>query len=240
MIGCDCDVCRSTDPRDKRFRTSIYVELDDGTRVLVDTTPDLRTQALRHDLRRVDAILLTHAHADHIMGLDDVRRFNHLSGRSMPIYGAVDTLDVVRRMFSYAFEAGASRGGGVPALDLMTVRDPFQLGTQQIVPIPIQHGPWEIFGYRIGAFAYLTDCSAIPEASLPLLHGVDVVVLDALRRRPHPTHMTLDQAIALARKLGARQTYFTHMAHELGHAATSADLPDGMALAFDGLTVDIG
>jgi phosphoribosyl 1,2-cyclic phosphate phosphodiesterase len=239
MIGCDCDVCRSTDPRDKRHRTSIYLTLDDDTRVLVDTTPDLRTQALAHDVRRVDAILLTHAHADHIMGLDEVRRFNHLSRRSMPIYGSAATLDVIRRMFDYAFDPAATRGGGVPALDLYPVDGAFRVGGEEVRPIPILHGPWEIYGYRIGRFAYMTDCSAIPESSLPLLQGLDVVVIDALRHRPHPTHFTLDQAVAVGQRLGARQTYFTHMAHELGHAATSATLPAGMALAYDGLAVDI-
>jgi phosphoribosyl 1,2-cyclic phosphate phosphodiesterase len=239
MIGCDCDVCRSPDPRDKRFRTSIYVSLADDTRVLVDTPPDLRTQALAHDIRRVDAILLTHAHADHVMGLDETRRFNHLSGKSVPVYGSVATLDVIRRTFEYAFDPRANRGGGVPALDLFPVEGPFRIGADDVRPVPIQHGNWQIYGYRIGRFAYLTDCSAIPDASWSLLDDLDVVVLDALRHRPHPTHFTLDQAIAAGRRIGARQTYFTHMAHELGHAATSAGLPAGMALAYDGLDVEI-
>jgi phosphoribosyl 1,2-cyclic phosphate phosphodiesterase len=239
MIGCDCDVCRSPDPRDKRHRTSVYLSLDDDTRVLVDTTPDLRTQALAHDVRRVDAILLTHAHADHIMGLDDVRRFNHLNRRSMPVYASASTLDVVRTMFAYAFDPGATRGGGVPALDLLPVDGPFLIGSNEARPIPILHGPWQVYGYRVGGFAYMTDCSAIPDASLSLLEGVDTVVLDALRHRSHPTHFTLAEAIAAAGRIGARQTYFTHMAHELGHAETSAGLPPGMALAYDGLSVEI-
>jgi phosphoribosyl 1,2-cyclic phosphate phosphodiesterase len=240
MIGCDCAVCRSDDPRDKRFRTSIYLSFDDGARVLVDTTPDLRSQALQHGIRRVDAILLTHAHADHLMGLDDVRRFNHLSGQPVPIYGSAATLDVVRRIFSYAFEPGASRGGGVPAIDLTPVDGPFEAAGHEVVPVPIDHGRWPIFGYRIGRFAYLTDCSAIPETSMPLLADLDVVVLDALRHRPHPTHFALGQAIAAAERIGARATYFTHMAHELGHAVTTAGLPAGMSLAWDGLDVEIG
>ena len=240
MIGCDCDVCRSTDPRDTRFRTSIYVTFDDGPRVLVDTTPDLRSQALRHDLRRVDAILITHAHADHIMGLDEVRRFNMLNGgRPMPIHGSPETLDVLRQIFGYAFDPDARRGGGVPAIDLVPIAGPFTIQGREVVPVPIQHGPWTILGFRFGKFAYLTDCSAIPDASMGLLEGVDVVVLDALRRRPHPTHLTLDAAVVLARRVGARKTYFTHMAHDLGHAATSSELPPGVALAYDGLALDI-
>jgi phosphoribosyl 1,2-cyclic phosphate phosphodiesterase len=239
MIGCDCAVCRSTDPRDNRCRSSIYVECDDGVRVLVDTTTDLRQQALRHDIRRIDAILFTHSHADHVMGLDEVRRYNMLTGQAMPIYGEPRTLDDVRRIFSYVFSSEAPGGAGVPRLQLWPVAGPFCLGRQTIVPVPIQHGPWQILGFRMGRFAYLTDCNGIPESSQALLDGVETLVLDALRRRPHPTHFTLDEAIAMARRIGARRTYFTHIAHELGHAAVTAELPAGMSLAYDGLALDV-
>ncbi|MEZ5320148.1 MAG: MBL fold metallo-hydrolase [Vicinamibacterales bacterium] len=240
MIGCDCPVCRSDDPRDNRTRPSIYLELDDDRRVLVDTTPDLRTQALRHDLRRVDAILYTHAHVDHVMGLDEVRRFNVLSGTPMPIFGDAPTLASIQRAFSYIFHPAAPRGGGVPDLRLWTIGGgPFCLGRQEVVPVPIQHGPWSILGFRLGRFAYLTDCNGIPEASLARLDGLDTLVLDALRHRPHPTHFNLAQATAMARRIGARRTWFTHIAHELGHAETCASLPDGMALAHDGLVVEV-
>jgi phosphoribosyl 1,2-cyclic phosphate phosphodiesterase len=240
MIGCDCDVCRSADPRDQRFRPSIYVELDDGFRVLVDTTPDLRSQALRHDVRRVDAVLITHAHADHIMGLDEVRRFNALTRRPMPIFGDPPTLEALRRTFQYAFDAPAGSGGGVPQLDLIPIDGPFRLGALEIVPVPIRHGTWRILGFRFGPFAYLTDCNGVPAASMPLLAGLDVLVLDALRRRPHPTHFSVTEAVGVAREVGARQTYFTHIAHDLAHAETSASLPAGMTLAYDGLTLEIG
>jgi len=238
-IGCDCSVCRSTDPRDQRLRSSIYLECDDGLRVLVDTTTDLRQQALRYDIRRVDAILYTHAHADHIMGLDDVRRFNMMSGRAMPIYAEASTLADLRRTFDYVFRSTAPKGGGVPELLLWTLGGPFCLGRQQIVPVPIEHGRWRILGFRIGGFAYLTDCSGIPAASMPLLENLDVLVIDALRKKPHPTHFTVDQAVATSRQIGARQTYFTHIAHDLGHADVSAELPGGCALAYDGLTLDV-
>jgi phosphoribosyl 1,2-cyclic phosphate phosphodiesterase len=238
MIGCDCGVCRSEDPRDRRFRSSIYLECDDGQRVLVDTTTDLRSQALQHDIRKVDAILLTHSHADHVMGLDEVRRFNMLSGQAMPVFGQPSTLLDIRRMFSYIFESTLPPGAGVPNLRLWSLQGAFCLGQQEIVPVPVRHGPWHVLGFRIGTFAYLTDCNAIPEASMTLLHGVETLVLDALRRRPHPTHFTLAQAIQVARRVGARRTYFTHIAHDLGHAAVSAELPDGMALAHDGLRLD--
>ena len=239
MIGCDCAVCRSTDPRDKRFRTSLYIQMDDGTCVLVDAGPDLRSQALAHDLRRVDAILLTHAHADHVMGLDEVRRFNALSGTAMPMFGQASSLADVKRMFAYVFDDEAPRGGGVPAIVLCAVGGPFCLGRQEIVPIPLPHGPWTVLGYRIGAFAYLTDCNRLPDDALARLRGVEAVVIDALRHRPHPTHFTVADAVAASRRIGARRTWLTHMAHDLGHEATSAGLPEGVALAHDGLVVDV-
>jgi phosphoribosyl 1,2-cyclic phosphate phosphodiesterase len=239
MIGCTCDVCRSPDPRDKRYRPSIYVEFDDGTAVLVDTTPDLRTQALTYGVTRVDAILMTHAHADHVMGLDEVRRFNALTGQPMRIYGAPATLASIERIFDYAFAPDAPRGGGVPHLELVPIDGTFAVGRETVVPVPLLHGRWQILGFRFGRFAYLTDTNRIPESSMALLQDIDVLVLDALRKRRHPTHFSLDEAIAATRLIGPRQAYFTHIAHEMGHAATSAELPEGMALAYDGLTLEI-
>lgn len=240
MIGCDCDVCRSTDPRDARWRPSIAIECDDGMRVLVDTTPDLRAQALRHDLRRIDAILFTHSHADHVMGLDEVRRYNMLSRAPLPVYADTPTLREIRRTFAYIFESDAPKGGGVPDLRLFPIGGPFCLGRQIVQPVPIRHGPWTILGFRLGGFAYLTDCNGIPEDSLNLLQGLDCLVLDALRKRPHPTHFTLAQAVEMARQVGARRTFFTHIAHELGHEATCESLPKDMALAYDGLSLQVG
>jgi phosphoribosyl 1,2-cyclic phosphate phosphodiesterase len=239
MIGCDCSVCRSTDPRDARTRPSIALTLDDGTTVLVDTTPDLRTQALRHDLRRVDAILFTHAHADHIMGLDEVRRYNMLTRQPVPVYSDAATLEDLRRTFAYVFAPDAPSGGGVPDLRLWTIGGPFVIGRQEIVPIPLRHGPWQVLGFRFGAFAYLTDCNEVPPASMALLGGLDCLVLDALRHRPHPTHFTVAQASVVARRIGAARTFFTHISHDLGHAATCAALPPGVALAHDGLTIEV-
>jgi phosphoribosyl 1,2-cyclic phosphate phosphodiesterase len=239
MIGCDCAVCRSSDPRDSRTRPSIYVECDDGFRVLVDATPDLRAQALRHDVRRVDALCLTHAHADHIMGLDEVRRYNHLTRRPVPIYADDQTLGAVRRVFEYAFDAGTSKGGGVPDLQLWRIGGPWCFGGELVTPIPVRHGSWSILGFRFGNFAYLTDCNEVPASSISMLDGVNVLVLDALRHRPHPTHFTLAEAQAVATRIGAERTFFTHIAHDLPHEATCASLPSGMALAHDGLTVDV-
>ena len=240
MIGCDCSTCRSDDPRDHRLRPSIFIHADDGTRLLVDAGPDLRAQALTHGIVRVDAIFFTHGHADHILGLDDVRRFNNVMGRPMALFGDRTTLDEIRRMFGYVFDPATPKGGGIPQVELFTVAGAFCIGRQEVIPVPIWHGKRPILGLRVGAFAYLTDCSAIPDESWPLLHGLDVVVLDALRERPHPTHLSLSEAIVAARRIGARRTFFTHMCHDLPHAATCARLSDGMALAYDGLTLTVG
>jgi phosphoribosyl 1,2-cyclic phosphate phosphodiesterase len=239
MIGCECATCTSTDPRDRRFRASILIEAPDGVSVLVDTTPDLRSQALLHHVRRVDAILYTHSHADHVMGLDDVRRYNVLQKSAIPCYGDERTLSDLRRIYSYIFDSKAPRGGGIPQVVLSRVVGEFCLGVATFTPIPLMHGSRTILGYRVGSFAYLTDCSAIPDSSWPLLHGVKTVILDALRERPHPTHLSLAEALAIIERLAPERGYLTHMCHDLPHAATCARLPPGVELAYDGLTFEI-
>jgi len=239
MIGCDCSTCRSDDPRDRRLRPSLLVTADDGTSLLVDVGPDLRAQALTHSIRRVDAIVFTHGHADHILGLDDVRRYNSLMGSPMRLFGDALTLEEIKRMFGYAFDSNTPQGGGIPQLELIEVRGPFTVGSLHVVPVPIFHGKRQILGLRLGRFAYLTDCSAIPDSSWDLLRDLEIVVIDALRRKPHGTHFSLDEAVAASRRIGASQTYFTHMCHDLPHAATNATLPESMALAYDGLQVNI-
>ncbi len=239
MIGCDCDTCRSDDPRDTRSRASILITLPNGPSILVDTSPDLRAQALQHNLRRVDAILYTHSHADHVMGLDDVRRFNWLQRGAIPCYGDRRTLSDVRRIFGYAFDDEAAQGGGIPKLVLFPLAGPFSIGAATFTPVPLLHGSRGIYGYRVGNFAYLTDCSAIPDESWPLLDGVDVVILDALRERPHPTHFSLGESLTIVKRLAPERAFFTHMCHDLPHVATCARLPDGVELAYDGLTFDI-
>jgi phosphoribosyl 1,2-cyclic phosphate phosphodiesterase len=238
MIGCDCLVCRSTDPRDARLRPSIFVETANAG-VLVDAGPDLRLQALRHRIRRVDAILFTHGHADHILGMDDVRRFNALMKGPMPCYGDARTLADVRKTFHYVFDPATPRGGGLPALDLRPLDGPVRVADLTAVPVPLWHGERPIVGYRFDRFAYLTDCSRIADEAWALLEGLDVVVVDALREQPHPTHFSLGEAVEAARRIGARRTLFTHMCHHLPHEATNAKLPDGMRLAHDGLTLDL-
>ncbi len=238
MIGCECPTCRSADPRDRRWRPSIIVEMADGTSVLVDTPPDLRTQALTFDVRRVDAILFTHPHADHLLGLDEVRRYNALQRRPIPCYGDEQTVAEIRRVFAYVFNP-PQQGGGVPRIELFRLAGPFCMGGQTIVPVPVLHGTQPILGYRVGPFAYLTDCSAIPDSSWPLLEGVRVLTLDALRDRPHPTHFTVAQALDVIARLRPERAYLTHICHDLPHAATSARLPAGVQLAYDGLVLEI-
>lgn len=209
--------------------------------MLVDTTPDLRQQCLRYDVTRVDAVVYTHAHADHVLGFDELRRFNVLSGRSMPAYGDEATLGALRRTFSYAFEAGLQAGGGLPEVDLRAIDGPVRVGPLWFEPLRVYHGTTPVLGFVIGsdssagACAYLTDCNQVPDEVVHRVRGVEVLVLDALRHRPHPTHFSLNEAVALATRIGARRTWFTHMCHDLGHAATCAALPDGITLAYDGL-----
>jgi phosphoribosyl 1,2-cyclic phosphate phosphodiesterase len=238
MIGCECDTCRSTDPRDKRLRASILIQHRDGTAVLVDTTPDLRMQALTHGVKRVDAIVYTHSHADHIMGLDEVRRFNVLQKSAIPCYGDEQTLGDLRRIYTYVFNSEGPRGG-IPQVVTAKIAGEFCIGPATFVPVPLMHGSRQIYGYRIGGFAYLTDCSAIPEVSWDLLRDLDTLILDALRPRPHPTHLSVDQALEIVGTLRPGRTLFTHMCHDLPHAATCARLPAGVELAYDGLAFEI-
>lgn len=237
MIGCDCPVCTSSDPRDKRTRSSILVQAEGGS-ILVDTTPELRIQCLSCNVTRVDAVLFTHAHADHVTGLDDLRRFNWLQRAPLTCHGDEHTLATIERMFPYAFDHHTSYISSKPQLHLSPINGPFDLCGERVIPIPLFHGPLPVLGFRIRRFAYCTDCSVIPEASMKLLEDLDVLVLDALRHKPHPTHFTLEQAVQAARIIDAGQTYFTHIAHELGHASTNATLPPGMSLGYDGQIIE--
>lgn len=238
MIGCRCPVCLSSDEHDRRWRPSVYLQFGDGTGVLVDTTPDLRMQALRFGVERVDAILFTHCHADHVMGLDDVRRFNVLQGGGpIACYGDRPTLEDLRRVFSYAFDA-ADHGGGLPRIDLRPLDAPLVLGGRRIVPVPVWHGPQLILGYRVGGLAYLTDCSGIPDASWPLLAGLDTLIIDAVRHLPHRTHFNVAGALGVIEQLAPARAFLTHICHDLPHASTNAQLPRGVALAYDGLVLE--
>jgi phosphoribosyl 1,2-cyclic phosphate phosphodiesterase len=207
--------------------------------ILFDTSTDLRMQALANDVRRVDAILFTHTHADHVFGIDDVRRYNQMQRSAIPCFADAETLASLRRMFAYIFEPPKQIGGGLPQLSLFRLAGAFSLGGVEIVPVPLFHGTRPVLGFRLGSFAYLTDCNRIPEPSLALLTGVRTLIIDALRHRSHSTHFSVAEAAAVAAGLGVERTYFTHISHDLGHAATNASLPDGVELAYDGLVVDI-
>lgn len=234
MIGCHCEVCRSSDPRDQRTRPSVALSYG-PTRVLVDTSPELRLQCVANGIDRIDAVVYTHAHADHIMGLDDLRRFNAVSGKPLDVWANAATHATINTCFGYAFreptpELKVSR----PHLHRKTIEGPFEIGGMRWTPIPLLHGDVEVLGFRVGRLAYCTDVNHIPESSFQYLQGLDVLVLDALQYRKHPTHLSVDEAIEISRRVGARQTLFTHIAHAMAHEATNAKLPEGIRLAYDG------
>jgi riboflavin kinase/FMN adenylyltransferase len=237
-VGCHCEVCSSADPRDNRLRPSILIRYGDRT-VLIDTTPDFRMQALRAHIDRIDAILFTHSHADHILGLDDVRPFNFRMKQAIPIYAMEETLDAIRRVFRYAFDPGPKESS-VPRLDLNTLNGtPFDLFGLEFTPVPLMHGKGKVLGFRFGRAAYLTDHSDIPEESKAKLRDLDVLFLDALRHRPHPTHSTVEKSVQTVNELRPRRAFFTHICHDLGHAETESTLPPNVHLAYDGLELEV-
>lgn len=237
-VCCQCEVCLSTDPRDKRLRPSVLLQYEDRN-VVIDTTPDFRAQVLRVNLRNLDAVLYTHAHADHIFGLDDVRPFNFFQKSTIPLYATEETFTTIRRVFAYAFSDEESQSSR-PKLDLHTLDgSPFPLFGREIVPIRLDHGRGTVYGFRVDRAAYLTDHSGIPDDSKALLQDLDILFLDALRRRPHPTHTTLEQAVQLVGELKPRRAFFTHISHDLGHAETEAELPPHIRLAYDGLQIEV-
>ena len=235
-IGCRCPVCQSGDERNKRLRCSILIETGDR-RVLVDTTPDLRTQALRYDIRQLDAVLFTHGHADHLHGLDDVRCYCFDREDPLPCYADRLTLDRINRVFDYAFDSPFPKS--LPRLDLRLIDGELSLFGLEITPLTVFHGELPVLAFRIGTFAYVTDCNRIPPEAMSQLRNLDVLVLDALRHSEHPTHFNVEQALAVVDELAPVRTYFTHIAHDLDHEATNADLPDGVELAYDGLLLDL-
>lgn len=238
-IGCGCAVCASEDPRDRRLRPSILIRYDERV-VLVDTAPDFREQALRERLDRVDAIIYTHGHADHILGLDDIRPFNYRQKQAIPIYGDEATLATIQRVFRYAFSDEPSESTK-PRLELHTLNGaPFEVFGMEFIPIRLPHGKsLEVLGFRFGSAAYLTDHSDLPEDAKRKLQGLDVLFLDALRHRPHPTHSTVERSLGWVEELQPRRAFFTHICHDLPHQATEAALPPNVRLAYDGLKIDV-
>lgn len=238
-IGCPCAVCHSPDPRDNRTRPSILIE-HDGRNIVIDTTPDFRAQVLREHVGHLEAVLFTHAHADHILGFDDIRPFNGIQRARIPVYASQDTLDSLRRIFTYVFD-NVNRNTFIPKIDTHDHQgQPFDLFGLHVQPILLLHGGQPIYGYRVGPFAYLTDHSTIPQESMDQLHGLDVLFLDALRYRPHPTHSTVEEALRNIERLQPKRAYFTHICHDLPHAATEATLPGNVRLAYDGLRLTVG
>jgi phosphoribosyl 1,2-cyclic phosphate phosphodiesterase len=241
MIGCDCAVCRSDNPKNRRFRPSIIIR-NEGKTLLVDTTPELRMQALAFEMNRVDAVLFTHTHADHIFGLDDLRRFNELSGVEIPVYGDAATLDDIRRIYNYIFMQ-TQEGGGKPRITLHEVEPEFDLFGLHIQAFYVMHGELPVLAYRFdaptGSLAYVTDTNFIPAESMAKLRGLDVLLLDCVRPVPHATHFGLDQALDVVAELKPKQTYLTHLSHHFDHDATNAELPPHVALSYDGLTLTL-
>ncbi len=237
MVGCSCRVCTSADPRDKRTRSSILIETS-GKYIVVDTSTDLRRQAIRQKIPRIDAVLFTHAHADHIHGIDDLRGFHFIHKKIIPCYGRKETLDLIARNFSYIFK-GMECEGYAPLLDAHEIHHPFQLFNKTIVPIPLQHGSTLATGYRIDGVAYLTDCSAIPESSRALLGGLDILIIDALRYTPHITHFNIEGALRAVEELKPKRAIFTHLTHEVS-CLDGERLPEGVELAYDGMVLQTG
>jgi len=238
VIGCDCATCKSDNSRNKRTRCASAIETDRGEIILIDTGPDLRLQALRENIRRVDAVLYTHVHADHLNGIDDLRAFCQIQKKQIPLYGNRHTIDNISSRFGYALR---DPGGNwdMPVLSAHTVDQDFEVCGERIIPIPVKHGRSDILGWRIRNFAYLTDISEIPEASMPLLQGLDILLIDCLRFKPHHTHINVEQSLAYASLIAARHTYFIHMTHEIEYAALQAQLPPGVELGYDGLRLPL-
>ncbi len=239
VVGCRCGICTSSEPKNKRLRQSVAIEAN-GKYFLIDTTPDLRLQLLTHPIPRLDFVLFTHSHSDHLMGLDDIRPFNFRQRETIHAYANAMTAKAIRRAFSYIWDPYSQIGGGKPQLELHEVEEPFEHDGVEITPIPVLHGNWTILGFRIGRFAYITDTNGIPAESMALLKGVDVLALDGLRPSPpHPTHFTIDQAIAVAQQIAPRETYLIHLTHDIDHDAFEATLPNGVKLAYDGLVLEL-
>jgi phosphoribosyl 1,2-cyclic phosphate phosphodiesterase len=236
-LGCDCAVCHSSDPHDKRTRPSVMIEYG-GKVVLIDTAPDFYIQATREHINRVDAVFYTHTHADHILGIDDLRPLSYrLKPQKLPLYARPDAAAFLRKMFTYIFDADY-KFGSLPQLELKPIDGPVEIFGARFEPIILIHGETQIYGYRFGSAAYLTDHSEIPESSLDRLEGLDVLFLDALRHKPHPTHSTVQNSLRIVERLKPKRAFFTHICHDLAHEATNATLPRNVRLSFDGMKLE--
>jgi phosphoribosyl 1,2-cyclic phosphate phosphodiesterase len=241
-LGCTCAVCTSPDPRDKRCRVAAVVDGGEGRRILIDTPPELRLQLLAAEFRTVDAVLFTHDHADHVHGIDDLRAISQRNGE-LPLYGPADALERIVHRFDYIFDPAvvAPEGTFKPHLTTSALRagESVQIAGIDVVPVAVSHGVMTVFGYRFGPFAYLTDVKAVPDDALALLRGVRVLVINALFEQPHPTHLSIPEAVEVAQSIGAEQTFLTHLTHKYSHRDLSERLPDGVEPAYDGLTLNV-
>jgi phosphoribosyl 1,2-cyclic phosphate phosphodiesterase len=236
-IGCDCAVCHSSDPHDRRTRPSVLIQYE-GRAVLIDTTPDFREQAIRENIRQLDAVLYTHTHADHILGIDDLRPISFLhKPNKLPLYARPDAAEFIRNMFRYIFEA-KYKFGSLPQVELRPLDGPLELFGARFEPVPVIHGETEIYGFRFGSAAYLTDHSDIPESSYAKLQGLDILFLDALRHKPHPTHSTVENSLRIVERAKPKRAFFTHICHDLPHEETNRMLPPNVRLSYDGMKLD--
>ena len=237
VIACDCEVCQSDNPKNKRMRTSIHIKSKEYN-VLIDTPPEMRLELINNNIKRVDSVLMTHSHADHIMGFDDIRALNWFQQKEMPVYADKKTLKNIKRVFPYIFSE-ENPGGGVPQVILKEIKKELIFKDLKVKAVPIYHGDNKILGYRINNFAYLTDCSKVPEHSFELLNGVEYAAVDALRFEKHPTHMSVDEAVQLINDLNLKHGYLTHISHRLDHDKLNEYLPEHVSPAYDGLSIDI-
>ncbi len=235
MIGCNCDVCKSNNPKNKRTRTSVCINTK-GKTILIDTSPDFHNQAIKNNLNKIDAVLITHDHADHLHGIDDIRPL--CSKTAIPLFSSEYYINSIKNRFDYIFKEH-NEGGGVPKINLIAVKETFQFDNIPITPIPLLHGSKEVFGFRIGNIAYCTDCNYIPEPSINLLKNLDVLIIDALRYTPHSTHFSVDEALEEIKRIKPRIAYFTHMCHNIDHDKLAKELPHNVYPAFDGLEIII-
>lgn len=237
VIACDCEVCQSDNPKNKRMRTSIHIKSEEYN-LLIDTPPEMRLELIANNIKNVDSVLMTHAHADHIMGFDDIRALNWFQGKEMPVYSDHKTLNHIKKVFPYIFSE-ENPGGGVPQVILKKIEGELRFKDLKVMPVPIYHGDNKILAYRINNFAYLTDCSKIPESSLKLLEGIEYAAVDALRFEEHPTHMSVDQAVELIERLNLKHGYLTHISHRLEHQKLNDYLPEYVSAAYDGLKIEV-
>lgn len=239
VIGCKCRICTSKNPKNKRLRQSLWIQ-DKGFSLLIDATIDLRQQALAYNIDKVDAIAITHPHADHILGLDETRIYSYLNNKHLPVYATLETIKGIKRSLWYCFEEGIQKGGGLPAFDLIEIKGDFNVGPFFITPIKCDHGFQEVTGFKIGDICYLTDCKKVPKESIKIAKNCNILIINALREKPeHPTHMTIKEAINVISQINPCKSYLIHLGHQIDYDEVSNKLPVGIEVAYDGLTLEI-